>query len=250
MKDNIKLLFRLINLFGTLAGVRMFVNFQTGNLSNIQVPNIKTSISLRKGTSDIPTFFQIFLYNEYDLNFIKNPKIIIDGGANIGLFTVMIKNKFPNAKIISVEPDKENFEMLQKNVSNYPDIYCENCGLWNKETNLKVQDKMERGKWGITVEETSGDGDVKAISIQNLMNKYSFDRIDILKLDIETSEKKLFLENYESWLPKTKMIIIELHDFLEEGCSKLFFLAINKTFNKYEYMIKGENTAIINNDLN
>ena len=81
------------------------------------------------------------------------------------------------------------------------------------------------------------------------MEKMKWRHIDILKLDIETSEKKVFLDNYESWLPKTKMVIIELHDFMEEGCSRSFFTAINKTFTNYEYMIKGENTAIINNDL-
>ena len=249
MKENLKLLYRLTSLFGKVSGLRLFVNFKTGNLDNIKVPNIKTTISLRNGTSDTPTFFQIFLYNEYDLHFIKDPKVIIDGGANIGLFTVLMKNKFPDAKIISIEPDKENFEMLKKNVASYPGVSCENCGLWNTETNLNVSDKMDRGKWGMIVEETKGEGNVKAISIKNIMDKYSLDRIDILKLDIETSEKKVFLDNYESWLPKTKMVIIELHDFMEEGCSRAFFTAINKTFTNYEYMIKGENTAIINNDL-
>jgi FkbM family methyltransferase len=249
MKNNLKLLYRLINQFSITSGVNLFVRFYSGSLSNLKIPNIKTKVSLRKGTSDIPTFFQIFLFNEYDLDFIENPKVIIDGGANIGLFSVMMKNKFADAKIISIEPDKENFEMLKKNVSGYQDIFCENCGLWNKETNLKVHDKLDRGKWGMMVEETDEAGDVKAISIDSIMDKYSIERIDILKLDIETSEKKLFLDNYERWLPKTKMLIIELHDFMEEGCSKSFFSAINKTFNNYEYAIKGENTAIINNDI-
>jgi FkbM family methyltransferase len=249
MKENLKLLYRFSSLFGKINGIRLFVNLKFGKLTNIQVPGIKSSISLRKGTSDVPTFFQVFLNNEYDINFIDNPKVIIDGGANIGLFTVFIKNKFPDSKVISIEPDKENFEILKKNVSGYENIFCENRGLWKTETNLKVYDKLDRGKWGMMVEETSEEGDVKALSINSIMDKHSINKIDILKLDIETSEKNLFSGDYQNWLSKTRMVIIELHDFMEEGCAKPFFVAINSSYQKYEYAIKGENTIIYNKDI-
>jgi hypothetical protein len=82
------------------------------------------------------------------------------------------------------------------------------------------------------------------------MEKYSIERIDIIKLDIESSEKQLFLDNFDYWLPKTKIIVIELHDWMEEGCSKAFFEAINKSFSKYEFSIIGDNIIIENKDLN
>ena len=41
-----------------------------------------------------------------------------------------------------------------------------------------------------------------------LLDKYNIKFVDILKLDIETSEKYLFTTNYEAWLPKVKTIII------------------------------------------
>ena len=40
---------------------------------------------------------------------------IIDGGANIGVETIRFANFFPNAKIISVEANKSNYEILKKN---------------------------------------------------------------------------------------------------------------------------------------
>ncbi|MPN35170.1 hypothetical protein SDC9_182665 [bioreactor metagenome] len=45
------------------------------------------------------------------------------------------------------------------------------------------------------------------------------------------------------------MIIIELHDWMEDNCAKPFFEAINKTFKNYKYYINGENTIIINQDI-
>ena len=101
----------------------------------------------------------------------------------------------------------------------------------------------------MVVEESVHEGNVKAISIPTLLKNYNIDYIDILKLDIETSEIQLFSEGYEEWLPKVKIIIIELHDWRVNGCSKAFFEAINKCFVSYTYSISGENTVIINTSI-
>jgi FkbM family methyltransferase len=160
-----------------------------------------------------------------------------------------MKQRYPESKIICIEPDTENFNMLKKNVSSYNDVYCEHGGIWDKDTKLIAYDKYNRGKWGIVVEENI-NGNISAISINTLIAKYDIQYIDILKLDIETSEKQLFSNNYDIWLPKIKTIIIELHDRIEEGCSKSFFEAINRSFSKYTFSMKGENVIIENNDMN
>jgi FkbM family methyltransferase len=248
-KLNMTALYRLMRSFGIKSGFEVFLNFRLDKLNNIRIPSIKTPILLRSATSDIPLFNQIFVNKEYNIKFAQSPKVIIDAGANIGLFTVSIKNQFPEAKVICIEPHPGNFQALKQNVSFYEDVFCENCGLWNKETLLKVYDKYNIGNWAMVVEENNEEGNIKATTINKLMDTYSLERIDILKLDIETSEREVFFENYDNWLSKTKMIIIELHDWMRADCSKPFFEAINKTFKKYTYSVSGENTIIINNDM-
>lgn len=248
MRRDLVLIFRFCSNFGLLSGLQLFLTFKFGNVNQIRLPRIKHPLYLRPNTSDVPTFNQVFLQNEYDLH-VSAPKVIIDGGANIGLFAVLMKNKYPEAKIICIEPDQENFSILQANTAAYDDIYCENCGIWNKETVLKVFDKYNGGKWQMIVEEDSQHGNVPAITLNTILEKYAIRQVDILKLDIETSEKYVFQENFKSWLPKVKTIVIELHDWLEEDCSKPFFSAINQTFSRYKYYMKGENTIIENKDL-
>ena len=51
----------------------------------------------------------------FPLNSIKT---ILDLGANIGFYTVPFRYLQPNARIVAIEPDKENFAMLLKNVAN------------------------------------------------------------------------------------------------------------------------------------
>ncbi len=59
--------------------------------------------------------------------------------------------------------------------------------------------------------------------------------IDILKLDIEGAEAELFCANYENWLGKTNVIIIELHDRIREGCSEALYKATaHHNFQKVE----------------
>lgn len=249
MKLSAGMLYYLIKLFGFRHGITLFVKFKFNRLDHLKLPHLKHALALRKGTSDVPLFDQIFIHPEYVLSFDKKPSIIIDGGANIGLFTLQMKNQFPDATVICVEPDKDNFAMLQKNVAAYSNVSCENCGVWDKDTHLKVYDKFNGGKFAMVVEESNEAGSIKAISISDIMEKYKIDRIDLLKLDVETSEKKIFADNYSNWLSKTKMLVIELHDWMEEGCSKPFFDAITKTFTNYKYLITGQNTIIINNDI-
>ena len=251
-------MFEKIKEFASLVykiGFTNAVKISSGNTKRIFLKNIKSSLFLRSGTSDIPTFKQIFVRHQYDVKLNLNPYFIIDGGANIGLSAIYFANKFPNATIVAVEPDKKNFEILKKNIKSYPNIHSIHSGLWDKAVTMNVTDKYKKGNWGMVTEEYKGssaevNGLVQSITIPDIISKFNYSKIDLLKLDIETSEKQLFSANYNDWLPITKVILIELHDHKISGCSKAFFTAINETFKTYSFSQSGENTVIVNDDLN
>ncbi|WP_445731692.1 FkbM family methyltransferase [Mariniflexile sp.] len=184
-------------------------------------------VVLRNNTTDVTVFYQVFLARSYSIKVKEMPRVIIDCGANIGLSAVFFKNKFPEAKIIALEPEHSNFEMLKKNTKMYEGIHCINKGIWNKSTNLIIKDN-NLGNWGFMVEEVDNDSTISATSIEEIMCEFNIDHIDILKVDIEGSEKELFERNFEKWLSKTKILIIELHDGLRAGASKSVFNAISK----------------------
>ena len=159
------------------------------------------------------------------------------------------KTEYPDVMMICIEPDKENFAQLQKNVSPYNGVHLENCGLWSKETRLEVSDKYDQGKWGMVVEENEKNGSIAAISFESICEKYKLYRVDILKIDIESSEKEIFSKNFDQIFKRSKVIVVELHDWMLEGCAKTFFTALHQSITNYTYIISGENTIIINNDI-
>lgn len=241
---------RYIQRFGLISGTNIIISllialFRKG-LITISLPGLKNPIKMRSHTSDILVFNQIFLDGNYGLSINIKPKLIIDGGAYIGCSTLYFANKFPEAKIIAVEPHPSNFVLLKENTVNYQNIKLINSGIWNKNALLKIRD-AGRGYWEAMVEEVASiqEGSFESVTIGELLKNSGYERIDILKLDIEGSEKEIFSDKYEDWLSKVNIIIMELHDRFRPGCSEAVYSALNKyNFNNY---IKGDNTIFIKN---
>ncbi|MDD4901399.1 MAG: FkbM family methyltransferase [Patescibacteria group bacterium] len=199
---------------------------------------------IRKNTTDILIFRSIFIFKEFELPIKIKPRFIIDGGAYTGLSSLYYSSKYPNAKIFAVEPEESNFEILEKHTRKNLNITRIKAGLWHKEAFLKIVNG-KTGKWDFTVKEVAEfePNSIKAVTIDDLLKRSGFDEIDILKLDIEGSEKELFSKNYSSWINKVNIIVIELHDWMREGCAKSLYSAINQDeWKKYK---SGEKLVLI-----
>jgi FkbM family methyltransferase len=167
------------------------------------------------------------LFKVYEVKF-QDTKIIIDGGANIGLTSIFFAEKFKNATVYSIEPSESSFEILRKNTVQYKSIVPVQSALGNKDVYLKIKNK-EEDSWAISVEESEPNHPdaFKATSIPSLMKEKGIDYIDILKLDVEGAERELFFDNYDYWLSRTKYILIELHDWMRKDASRNVFKAIS-----------------------
>jgi len=198
-------------------------------------------------STDVATFSQIFFDRGYDFDVARQPRVIIDGGANIGLSTIFFANRFPDARIIAVEPERSNFELLEWNTANYPNVEIVQAGLWNVDERLQVSDPGT-GFWGFrTTAVTPGlDAEtVPAVTVPTLLDMFDLDRADILKLDIEGAEREVFTGS-ESWIERVDGVIVELHDRLKPGCARSFYSG-TPGFD-LEWQIR-ENTYVTRNDM-
>ncbi len=195
------------------------------NLVKINVQSIGISIYIRPGTTDLDVYNEIFGKQELNTKFYPpQTKLIIDGGAYIGLSSIWFALKFPDSIIYAIEPEKSNFEVLKKNTTYFPNIISINCGLWKYKTKLEIVNDYD-GFWNFKVNETTNKSGIEAVGIDDILEEHFIERIDVLKLDIEGSEVEIF-QNSDSWIKKVQVLIIELHDRFKPGCNEALQNAI------------------------
>jgi len=189
-------------------------------------PALRHPVHLRLKTSDVGVYKQIFFDDEYALAVRKPPAVIIDAGANIGFAAVYFATKYPQARVLAIEPEAANFALLQKNVAPYPNVIPIRAALWGANTTIDLMDFGD-GPWGFQTRPANPSdlprvlAQVQAFTLDRIMADHGVTFIDVLKIDIEGSEKAVF-QNAAAWIEKIGVIMIELHDQLQAGCSQVF----------------------------
>lgn len=204
-------------------------------------------LSLRVPTADRATYKQIFKRGEYDFATQRPPRVIVDAGAHIGLASVLFANRYPEARIIAVEPQSGNFELLRRNVAPYPQISPLRAAVWHESTSIELHDPG-LGTWGYIARARSGADDaqaggveqVPAVTIDAIMRDCALDHIDILKVDIEGAEREVF-GHCAAWIDRVTAIIVELHERLKPGCELSFAAAAAGFQTRWE---QGENVYV------
>jgi FkbM family methyltransferase len=222
-----------------IARARHAHRFPSSSCISLRLPGLKGPLYLRPGTSDWQVFWQVFISEEYScgVDGTNDPKLIVDCGANIGCTTVYFASRFPGARIVAVEPDESNFQLLLRNTSSYPTVHCIRAALWHSTERLVIANPTAE-KFAFSVKRAPEDC-ASAVEGRQLSDIIGNDtEVDILKCDIEGAEREVFSSNYESWLYRTKTILIELHDRIHSGCSQTFYRAI--VSRPFEQRVKGE----------
>jgi FkbM family methyltransferase len=175
-------------------------------------------------SSDLDCFMEVFDAEEYRcLLDLASPRLILDLGANVGYSSAFFLSCFPEARVVAIEPDPDNFEVCRQNLAPYGDRVLLLLGAaWSHRCKLV----LARGarEWGTQVfEKSEGVPTVEAWAVPSLMEMAGASEIDLLKVDVECSELRIFDENSAAWLPKVRNICVELHD---PECEEVFRRAI------------------------
>lgn len=130
------------------------------------------------------------MFDDYfDLDLIKcNNEIIVDIGAFTG-DTVLsyIKNYGVNSykKIYCYEITKETFDILKKNLSNFPNIIFKNIGISNKKEMMN----LENNDYSSANKLKNGIGNIPVTTLDIDINE----KITLIKADIEGEEQNMIL---------------------------------------------------------
>jgi FkbM family methyltransferase len=152
---------------------------------------------------------------------IGNDFVFIDVGANIGGYTLFAAaHAGPRARILAIEPQPEIFERLVYNIRQNPfaNVKAIDCALADRDGEITLfVDAKNRGETSMRVVHSDALGAqlrVTAKTLATIVAEEGFDRIDIIKLDVEGAED-LILEPFFATQPRSlwpRLIIMEHGD--------------------------------------
>ena len=166
---------------------------------------------------------KISLYGDYEeyvrqilLSYAKPNTTIVDIGANIGLHTIPLSKKIgPQGKILSFEPDPDNYRILKKNIelNGLQNVTTYNIGLSDKpgKANLFQSDE-NRGGLSICEKNVSQlEGEPRAVHIELSTGDIELanctPEISLIKIDVEGAEP-LVIQGMSEVLNQNKKAVI------------------------------------------
>lgn len=193
---------------------------------------------------DTPFATKTFLAASYDFyretlngSILTQSPTIVDIGANIGQFLFATKTHFPNAKVMSFEPDERIFEMLKDNSKELKKVFLHNVALSNKNGKIDFYESLDFSEWStLSPSDRNGNYKIKKVLAKKGDQFFSnIKKIDLLKIDVEGAELSV-IEGLSNTLKKTRFLLLEISIIRDQGknsTNKLIEILFAKGFSIY-----------------
>lgn len=182
-----------------------------------------TTVILRRSNVDLSALNEVWLDRSYDPNAFgisfdwSSVRSVVDVGGHIGTFTLLAAAEAPDALIVTLEPDPENFRMLAANVTEnglLPRTSMHNAGLGDGTRITLYTFADDRGGNSVY---RSGEGgtpvQIDTVPLANLFAQEDIQTCDYLKLDCEGAEYDALYACPEEVLRRIRCIGMEYHHF-------------------------------------
>jgi len=160
----------------------------------------------------------IFYEREYSDFFPFYQKVtIMDIGAHYGYFSIFASNNTDkDSEIIAIEPSKNNFKNLIKNISDckIDNIKCFNIAIGDKNGISKLYAGKNPNHSIIKNYKLANNKyeEVEEKTLETIINELNLNKIDFLKIDCEGAEYQIFDSTPDSIFDKITTISMEFHD--------------------------------------
>jgi FkbM family methyltransferase len=176
----------------------------------IKATSLLHTFYLRRGSTDAAAVLFTLVRQAYGRYLPQREvKYMLDLGANVGCTTVWFLSRFPKAKLIAVEPDPSNFEILKKNCAPYGDrALLLQAAVWPRQARLSMT--ANEALDAVQVFE-SPDGDCLGMPISAILERFGFPQLDILISNIEGAERDMFSIDADAWIERTQFMAVSTH---------------------------------------
>ena len=169
-------------------------------------------------------FTNVFVRQEYYFETPSKRPFIVDCGGNIGMATLYFKWLYPEADVITFEPDPLIFGLLEQNIrgNDVPGVQLENAALFEVEGPLDFfVDRTAAGGLINSVNPLRGESEKLTVPGVRL-SSYLDREVDFLKVDVEGAEHQVMRELETSGaLSGVKQLVMEYHHHIAAGEDRL-----------------------------
>ncbi len=208
------------------------------------------------------TFKEIFMTDVYRLQELraamtKDP-IIVDVGANIGMFSVAMMSVLPKGRIHAFEPLPANFEYLERNARGADSwggsLHCHPKAVVGSGGPEKVAIHFDPDRRHTPVasvlktftESNRESLEVEACSLGEIVKSNALPHIDLLKLDCEGAEYEILYDTTPATLLYIRRIVMETHDLdAEDRCSEAMVRFLTKNGFEVRTEAAGDGTSTL-----
>ena len=213
-------------VLGWREGFRFWKHALWGKrIVEIQVSGFPKAIAIRPKSSDSFVFDAVFVHQCYkDARECSSPRWILDAGGYAGYSAIYFSHLFPDCKIVCVEPEIGNYDLMTYNISGNDRIIPVNKALWSHDGQLGIalpDNHTKEDSWGYQVDEKPRGAGMTArgITLKILQEEFHIPAFDILKIDIEGAEKEICDAHFAALFANCQMMFIETHEHVSRGSS-------------------------------
>jgi FkbM family methyltransferase len=196
----------------------------------IKFPTVyKPSVEFTKTEPTFINYNEFYVSKVFDELDILNCEIVLDIGANVGLWTSWVLSKNAH-RVYAIEPNKAALKDLKRNFLSNSRVTVVDKAIFNENTTLTLNfndanslvsslDKHEVKNTGIPL---LNSYPVEAITVEKLVSDYQIEKIDLFKIDIEGIEFTIFESLSDGIFEMTDKFLIETHHFYyDDGHEKV-----------------------------
>jgi FkbM family methyltransferase len=218
-----------------------------GKICRVKLRSEKFPVFLRLGTTDWLVLEELIFNHGYDAAFQYQPQkvmTVLDLGSNIGLSLRIWASRFPEARIIGVEPDLGNLRVCTANVSTTGQAARVQL-IWGCAAASERAAYMDSrlGEWAMRMQDTASDSNavrVEGLPVPEILRRANQQGdIDFMKCDIEGAEQELF-RSCADWIGRVRTLLVELH---APYTTKQFLADIEQNGGKFEAHVLAEAEA-------
>src|SRR3990167_506686 len=139
----------------------------------------------------LAAFEEVFIRGEYSVD-VREPRTILDAGANIGVASVYFCLRYPNARLYAVEPNPNVLETLKKNLKAFPHASVHQYAFTDTDGTIDLHVHPTSSIASSLVTRTKGESIVSVPSrtFDTFRKEQGIGAVDLFKFDIEGAEDK------------------------------------------------------------